>query len=222
MKVLAFALLSSVAFPAYATTIDVSGFIIGAHYVGSSLATATALNFDSTPTTNPAIFLFGTQGPSAGVSDFVFRSPMTFVGSGAVTFSTVGGPVLFGSGTIPSAEDDAAHWLIGNDVFTEALTSANITRNTALDTLSVTFAGVVNDSQGLFVNDAATADFQASGDLAHNGIGSLAFDPAVSNGIPFVAPANSPASPEASTWLMMLMGFAALAGIGWRRSRRAA
>jgi hypothetical protein len=140
---------------------------------------------------------------------------VTTVGGDDTTGIALGTPIVFfpldivyGSGDGPEAIDLSKTWTVGGTTYSETLNEVTISRSPA-NSITLSFTGEVTG--GAFVDSPATLILNAN-QARGPGVGH-----AVS--VAFTNAAETGAVPEASTWAMMLLGFA---GIGFAVTRRSA
>jgi PEP-CTERM motif len=140
---------------------------------------------------------------------------VTTVGSDDTTGIALGTPIalipldiVYGSVDGPETIDLSKTWTVGGTTYTETLNELTITR-LPVNSITLSFTGEVTG--GAFNDTPATLIFNAN-QARGPGVGH-----AVS--VAFTNAAETGAVPEASTWAMMLLGFA---GIGFAVTRRSA
>ena len=139
---------------------------------------------------------------------------VTTVGNDDTTGITLGTPITFspldivyGSGDGPEAIDLSKTWTVGGTTYSETLSDVTITRSPA-NSITLSFTGEVTG--GSFVDTPATLILNAN-QARGPGVGhavSVAFTDAAATAV---------GTPEPSTWVMMLLGFA---GLGFAAARR--
>lgn len=120
--------------------------------------------------------------------------------------------IIYGSGVGPGSlgADVTLKWPMvigpGTDAFTETLTTVTSINRATSDQIALKLTGTVNDSDGLFVNAPVLLSLTAS-----QALGSIQV------GFTNASTSVTPSVPEASTWAMMALGFAALGCVGFRK-----
>jgi hypothetical protein len=131
------------------------------------------------------------DGPDNTVT---LTSPINYgSGSGVLDMPMVGGGQIFET------------WTGGGDIFTETLSEVLSIDRATPDVITVTLAGTLSDSDGLFVDRPAELVLSADQSGGPGGAVGASITNTASN------------VPEPSTWAMLLAGFA---GLGWLASRR--
>ena len=132
--------------------------------------------------------------------------------------SPASGDVIYGFGDMPSdfptplKANVILKWPIspgpGADVFTETLTTVTSINRGTPDAITVTMTGMVSDSKDLFKAATPVQLIMSASEAGGSGI----------VGVEFTNTSRlAPSIPEASTWVMMALGFGAL---GYAASRR--
>lgn len=171
---------------------------------GSSLSDSTYLDVDDA---TELVLSAGGPNDDSGLNDF---DTITLTGA---TTPTLNNAIIYGSTPGPLGADVILTWPMvappGADSFVETLTTvtAVVTNPNDPDFINVTLTGTITDSTGLFNNTPVLLNFTAT--QAGANIPSVAF----SNSTQGV----TPSIPEASTWAMMALGFAALGCAGFHK-----
>jgi hypothetical protein len=166
-------------------------------YSGSSLDQSTAVDFDT------ALLLVSEVGPG----DASGLTP----GADTVTLNPM--EIVYGAGDGPGAlpgDGVTKMWTSDDgDVFTETLTVVDLIDRTITNQVVVHLSGMVNDSNGDFVNVPAFLVLNAT---QFGGVGT-----ATTLTFTNTAGGIMPGVPETSTWMMMAVGFGALGYAAFRR-----
>ena len=171
-------------------------------YSGASLDQSMSLDLDQAP-----LLVTGVNpGDSSGLAlfDQVMLSALTSPTSSNIIYG-------FGTGPGPLGADVILSWTVGSgpseDTFTETLTTTLSINRMTPDEIGLQLSGTLSDTSGAFSNSpvllALTAN-QAGG-------------PGETTSASFTNTSAVSAIPEASTWAMLGLGFAAL---GYVESRR--
>ena len=170
--------------------------IIGADlsYTGTTLDSSTAFNFDG----SPLIVVSTGPGDASGLTPF----PGAF---DTVTLSPT--DIMYDTGTLGAPVTKTWTGSTG-DMFTETLTAVSQINRSTANAITVTLTGLVNDTDGDFVNSPVKFIMQA------NQVGG----PGTSIIAGFTN--TSFTVPEPATWVMLALGFGALAYAAVRRSAK--
>jgi hypothetical protein len=166
---------------------------------GASLDVSTVLDL------NNAVYLVMEVDPgdSSGLADF------DSISLSAET-SPPSGQIIYGSTPGPLGADVILSWPMvlepGTDAFTETLTTVDAIDRGTPDEITVTLSGTLSDTDGHFANSPVSVVLHATEDLG-------ATFPTVT----FTNTSGAVSTPEASTWLMMALGFGALGYAGFRK-----
>jgi hypothetical protein len=185
---------------AAAINFNFSAFDASIDHDGTSLSDSTYLDLDDAI---ELVTSLGT-GDDSGLTEF---EAITLTGA---TTPTLNNAIIYGSGPGPLGADVILTWPMvappGVDTFVETLTTVTsiVTNSSDPDFINVTLTGTVSDSDHLFNNTPITLLITAT--QAGDNIPSVAF----SNSTSVTA-----TIPEASTWAMMALGFAALGCAGF-------
>ena len=181
---------------AQSAIIDFSGKVLDGSitYMGTSLDVSTELNLDG------ATFLVTKVGPG----DASGLAP-----DDGFTLSPATSDIIYGPGTGPTplGAKVIVSWSTGSDTFTETLISA-LSIKRPINEIDLTLSGTLADTSGVFTDSPVLlmlAISQPDGPL-----GDISASFATTSG-------GVVATPEAPTWAMMALGFAAL---GYAVSRR--
>jgi hypothetical protein len=196
--------------------------------LGTSSAThAAAINFDFTAL-NGSIVHDGTSLSDSTYLDLDDATELVLSAGGAdddsglnssdtitltgATTPPLSNAIIYGSAPGPLGANVILTWPMaappGSDMFTETLTTVtSIKTSTDTGFINVVLTGTVSDTDGLFKNTPVTLNLTATQDGAN--LPSVAFSNTTMSGTPTI--------PEASTWAMMALGFAAIGYAGLRR-----
>ncbi len=149
-------------------------------------------------TLTPGVYFF------SSTADLATNGVLTLNGSGAYIFQ-IGSSLTTGSGSSVVLEGGAS----GADVFWQVTSSATLGSSTSFVGTVDALASVTLDSSASIACGRAIA-LTAAVTMIGNTIGVGGCD----------SPNGGSAVPESSTWAMMLVGFAGLGFVGYRRARR--
>ena len=167
-------------------------------YVGTSVDASNELNLDN------ALFLVSEVGPG----DMSGLAPLSFIS----LFPT---DIVYGTGdgTVDTPISDGPivkSWTGGaGDIFTETLTTVDSIDRSTPNQIIVRLSGMLSDTGAVFADTPAILVINAT---QFGGVGTA-------TSVMFTNTATTGVVPEASTWAMMGLGFAALGYVGPRRRK---